>query len=568
MNSLTTSRILAQRLAIAALQGALLWRLKDSGAGAVPIAFGSAALFVPVLAIMAMGNMRRRTYWAWLVVAATLCFGLGFHAGHQQVGAGSPFEGSWNRFLFDLVLAGVLFVGHALVTAGDADRRWIARFPTYFDVSWRQATLLALAGLFVGVFWGVLALGSVLFQAIGIRSFDNTITSDWFWIPATTIATALGLHLIDSRTGMVRGARALVLGLLAWLMPLLSAIGLAFLVALPFTGLQPLWDTRHATSMLLTASIVLILLINSHFQDGGPDSRKPVLLVVTRAIAAVMLTPLVILAAYGLKLRVDQYGWSPSRVESAAVILAVACHAFGYLLAVVRSRTALSQLPATNVASAFIIVLMLLCLLSPIADPARLSVASQLHRLMSGEVSPRGFDFTFLAKNAGRYGRDALETLKAANGSQLGLLGPDGRSALPRRPGGLTHRSLRPGAGVDPRRDRQRPSPAPDARLQERALVTGDAQQQARELRAKADALTDRYRRTTWIRFTLVFFPVPFVVVLLRLQIEAWTYFVFGGAYLLFSALLYVWDSRASARCDAAERLAKAAERAVHAPED
>ena len=90
----------------------------------------------------------------------------------------------------------------------------------------------------------------------------------------------------------------------------------------------------------------------------------------------------------------------------------------------------------------------------------------------------------------------------------------------------------------------------------------------ATTLRAEADALTARYRRTTWIRFTLVFFPVPFVVVLLRLQIESWTYFVFGGAYLLFSALLYVWDSRASARCDAAERLAEAAERAAHAPED
>jgi hypothetical protein len=83
----------------------------------------------------------------------------------------------------------------------------------------------------------------------------------------------------------------------------------------------------------------------------------------------------------------------------------------------------------------------------------------------------------------------------------------------------------------------------------------------ATTLRAKANALTDRYRRTTWIRFTLVFFPVPFVVVLLRLQIESWTYFVFGGAYLLFSALLYVWDSRLSARCDAAERAAVQAER-------
>ena len=83
----------------------------------------------------------------------------------------------------------------------------------------------------------------------------------------------------------------------------------------------------------------------------------------------------------------------------------------------------------------------------------------------------------------------------------------------------------------------------------------------ASTLRAEADALANTYRRTTWVRFTLVFFPVPFVVVLLRLQIESWTYFVFGGAYIAFSALLYVWDSRLSARCDAAERAAVQAER-------
>ena len=43
----------------------------------------------------------------------------------------------------------------------------------------------------------------------------------------------------------------------------------------------------------------------------------------------------------------------------------------------------------------------------------------------------------------------------------------------------------------------------------------------ASALRAEANALTETYRRATWIRFTLVFFPVPFVVVLLRLHIEA-----------------------------------------------
>ncbi len=87
------------------------------------------------------------------------------------------------------------------------------------------------------------------------------------------------------------------------------------------------------------------------------------------------------------------------------------------------------------------------------------------------------------------------------------------------------------------------------------------ADRSASSLRAEADALANRYRRATWIRFTLVFFPVPFVVVLVRLHIESWMYFVFGGAYLGFSALLYVWDSRASARCDAAELAAALAER-------
>jgi hypothetical protein len=83
----------------------------------------------------------------------------------------------------------------------------------------------------------------------------------------------------------------------------------------------------------------------------------------------------------------------------------------------------------------------------------------------------------------------------------------------------------------------------------------------AEALRIRARQLTEAYRRATWIRFALVFIPVPFVLVLLRLQIEAWHYFVFGAAYIGLSALLYVIDGRASDRCDAAERAADEAQR-------
>ena len=51
--------------------------------------------------------------------------------------------------------------------------------------------------------------------------------------------------------------------------------------------------------------------------------------------------------------------------------------------------------------------------------------------------------------------------------------------------------------------------------------------------------------------------------VLLRLHVESWTYFLFGAAYVGSSVLLYIWDSRASERCNAAERAAQAAEQAA-----
>jgi hypothetical protein len=87
-------------------------------------------------------------------------------------------------------------------------------------------------------------------------------------------------------------------------------------------------------------------------------------------------------------------------------------------------------------------------------------------------------------------------------------------------------------------------------------------QRRAAELATKAKALTEHYRRATWVRFTLVFFPVPFVVVLLRLELESWHYYLAGAAYLGFSALLYSLDSRASDRCDEAVRAAGRARQA------
>ena len=89
-------------------------------------------------------------------------------------------------------------------------------------------------------------------------------------------------------------------------------------------------------------------------------------------------------------------------------------------------------------------------------------------------------------------------------------------------------------------------------------------QHEASALKADADAATRIYDRETWIRLTLVFFPVPFVVVLLRLHMEAWGYYVAGAFLVMSAAVLVALDGRAAARRDQAIRAAERAQQAYN----
>ena len=89
-----------------------------------------------------------------------------------------------------------------------------------------------------------------------------------------------------------------------------------------------------------------------------------------------------------------------------------------------------------------------------------------------------------------------------------------------------------------------------------------DPLQDIEALQREAGALTAAYRRGAWFRFVLVFFPIPFVVVLVRLQLDFWHYYVAGAAYLVFSAALFVIDSKAAGKCDRAQKAVDEARRA------
>jgi hypothetical protein len=415
-----TRRLLLSRAVIGFAQGLALFALIHWRKQVDPIALAAltvAAWLAPITLLGVLGAARRSTVILWTAAAAVIAAGLGGYGAFVRAKdaplLANPSNGDGAVLIFT---AAALYILHHLIVPADAERRWRAAYQRYFDEGWMDAVRLALSVLFVGVLWLLLWLGAALFKLIGISFVQELIQKDWFTYPATTTFFALAVHLTDVRVTLVRGARTLLLTLLSWLLMVITAIAVAFLAALPFTGLASLRAAGSSSGVMLAVCAALIVLLNATYQEGERDGRPPVVLKWFARVAAVALAPLVAVAAYGLSLRIGQHGLTPQRIYFAACLVVAASYALGYLAAAFGRGRWMARLETTNWLTAHLIVAIVLALFSPLADPMRLSVGSQVARLQSGAVTPSQFDYNFLRFRSGRWGREALARLASARG--------------------------------------------------------------------------------------------------------------------------------------------------------
>ncbi len=418
------------RLGVGLLQGLALWWLHWTSDGVTgwpwrPETFLPLLLifaFVPVLLLAGVGRMRRTTLAAWIAVATALLALMGWHEVARQ-SADALHGPPYIRGPMPLFAVVALFIGHHLVLAADMTHRWVAPFPVYFDTVWKAAVQLALSIGFTGAFWVLLFLGSALFRIIGLDFLETLTRESWFFVPVTTLAFALAVHLTDVRDGLIRGVRTVGLMLLSWLLLVMTVLAAGFVLALPFTGLKGLWDTGSATSLVLAAAAAMIVLINAAYQDGRPENRPPLPLRLAVQVASLLLVPLVVIAFWGLALRIGQHGLTPERIIALACALVGAVFAGGYALASVRAFLGRDRwmrlLEPTTLAGAALAFLLILALFSPVLDPARLSVADQVARLERGAVTPERFDYAFLRWESGKAGRAALARLQRSSNPDI-----------------------------------------------------------------------------------------------------------------------------------------------------
>lgn len=352
----------------------------------------------------------------WLAWGAGLGVGLvllplGRYTGSQCDPGGSvSCSLVFTPYVIAIVLAlGLLLPFAQVVTGGRRAQSWYA---TVFAAQWSNAVTRGSIFLFVGLGWLILWLWSALFALVGLHGLERLIAKPLCHYLASGLFVGTGLAYGRMQPAAMQGVLRLCFAGARVVLLCMAPLVLAFLGALAFTGLAPLWATGRGTMLLLAVVAMVTGQVSLVYGPGGgscPYGRRTRWLV---AAALLALPAYAGLAAIGLTLRVQQHGWSPMRLWAAlATAVAMALALAGAVAVFYRRGPWLAPLGRWIMAIMLAVAVLLLLTQSPLLDWRRISVASQMDRLRRGVVAIEKLDLAALAKLA-RPGHQALLALK------------------------------------------------------------------------------------------------------------------------------------------------------------
>jgi Domain of unknown function (DUF4153) len=387
-------------------RGPTAWQWTDN-----PLKLGAAAALAASGIVFAFALERPRRLWSLLFAA-----GAGLVVGFVTYWNGPP--DSWGAGegwqLASALLA--LVIALPLFQASRDAGRWNLDYKRVHAHILTNIVLWFVAWGFVLITYLLLLLLSELFELIRITALSDLLRQKWFPWPVIggTLGAAIGL--LRDRDRIVGTLQRVATAILSVLAPILAAGLVIFVAALPFTGLDPLWEqTRATTPILLVCIVGAVVLINAVIGSGSDeDERRPRIVRWAAAALAAVVLPLAIVAAVSTGKRIAQHGFTPDRLWATVFVAITVAGAAAYLFALIRGRAGWPDLLRTlNLRIAVAICLIALFLALPIVSFGAISTRDQVARLQSGRIAPDRFDWAALRFDFGPSGRRAVERLAA-----------------------------------------------------------------------------------------------------------------------------------------------------------
>ena len=296
---------------------------------------------------------------------------------------------------------------------------WSWKFP-YSEIFFqfcRNLFLLFQASIVIAVFWGLLVTAGLLFDIVGLENVPYIIFNPIIALPLSSLTIAISIFVAIKHPGIDSLGRW-ILSVLAWLLPLFSALSIGFIVCLPFSGLRTLWSTGQASTLMLLLQFGTIILVNAAWLDGSKPAFKNKVVNVLAQISLLCLPVYFVLCVYSVGLRIEQYGLSTDRVQAMFLVVVTGIWGLGYAGAVLFRKWP-SSIGGVNIVSVAVMIIIVAAMNSPLLDPYKLAAFNQLERLQSGKISAEDFDYIYTRFNLGRYGNKVLMTLKQEGSSAV-----------------------------------------------------------------------------------------------------------------------------------------------------
>ncbi|MGV2906757.1 DUF4153 domain-containing protein [Achromobacter sp. AGC25] len=344
-----------------------------------------------------------------LILPALTAYGLTSAHGALPHEAGGWPQG--NDLALALLLTDVAgFILLPLIQALDAGKpQW--GYPDVFRAAWRNAVHLTLAVCLGSAVCLLLTAAGAMFAMIGIKGIRAAVDATPFRLAVWPMVLAACLVGVRRRPQLTDTLQRSWLTLNAWLLPLITLVGLAFTLALAARMALGLQAVQLSAGALIAFCLVWIKFINAAWQDGHEAAPfGPRLRTLLRATMACLL-PLAAVALYGAVVRVEQYGWTVLRVWGVIGGTVLVLYGAGYAWAALRPQRDHPALGVTNLIVAVATLGLLLAVNTPIANPLRLTAESQLRRIVDGRLDPETFSFYAMGREYGRWGRSALQQL-------------------------------------------------------------------------------------------------------------------------------------------------------------
>ena len=281
-------------------------------------------------------------------------------------------------------------------------------YPALFSQAWAIVVRLVAASAFVGLVWGVVFLSDQVLQIVGLSLISDVL--DYWVVGAVLTGTVFGLG-----TSMVHEqAETLspypVLRLFRLLLPVVLLVMLVFLLALPFRGLNGLFDGLSPTLLLLTMVGTGVSLVSITVAETDTEATQSPVLQRAAQVTALILPVMAGLAAYAIWQRVGQHGWTPERLFAALGCGLALGYGLSYALAVLRGGGWMGHIRQANIGLALVAIVVAGLWLTPILNAERISASNQLARFDADKTAIADLDVAAI-RGWGTPGQAVLDEL-------------------------------------------------------------------------------------------------------------------------------------------------------------